>query len=527
MNDDPISCPNCSLRGDMLERGDEGEVECPVCGWEYQVEGDGVVLDDGGLDPDGPFGMDENEAEPDADGWRQVECTHCARRWPAEPGVDVLACPRCRHSIRVEDGEAVEPAEDLWEEYEPADDSDWVEGETPCPGCNAGAFEDGPYCVPLARGWLACEDCGWEFYDPVQYAEWVERMHERYGMWGRARRERVVVAADGSGDFPDLERALAHLADGGTLFIRPGVYAGPVRIPYRSVTLQGDGPVDSIDFLSGMCIQGGTVVLRGITLRQPLVVEQAVVRAEGCRFGGDDGPAVFVVGHRSRVRLRDCRLADAPDEGLHVAGGAVVRLFACRVENNAGGGVRVDNGSWIRLQDCDISRNGGSGIEARHGSGVFLRRCSIAENAGAGVAVRGRAVLSACEIRGQHGCGVLLGRRARAVLRRCRVRDGRGDGMRMKRRARAVLHDCAWCGNAGSGLVVGAGVKLVLRRGRLEGNGEFGGRLAATARASLHECACAGNQRGNWDLGAGAVISVRSRVSSAARDGSGPPALPW
>jgi hypothetical protein len=524
MTDDPITCPNCSLLGEMRVRGEEGEVECPGCAWEFQVEAEGDVLDDGGLDAEGPFGMDAEEAEPEADGWRQVECPHCVRRWPVEPGVDLLACPRCRHSIRVEDGEVLEPEEDLWEEYDPPDDEDCVEDQYPCPGCNAGAYGGGSYYVPLARGWLACEDCGWEFYDPVQYAQWVERMHERYGMWGRPLRDRVIVAADGTGDFPDLEAALAHTPDGGTLLIRPGVYAGPVRIPYRTITLQGEGPDNSNDLLSGMCVQGGTVVLRGITLRQPLVVEQAVVRAEGCYFEGEDGPAVSVVGHRCRVRLRDCRLSDSREEGLHVSGGAVVRLFGCRLEGNAAGGVRVDPGAWVRLQDCEICRNGGRGIEARPSSAVFLRRCTVAENAGPGVAVRGgRAVLSRSDIRGQQGCGVLLGPRARAVLLRCRIRDGRADGVRLKERARAFFQDCVCSGNESTGLVAGPGSRSALQRCELQGNGAFGGRLSATARASLRDCDSAANRRGGWDVQPGGLISVRSR---RALSDPGDPALP-
>ena len=52
---------------------------CPCCGWEFSLEDeDGAVGDDGGLDSEGPFHVDE-EGELSAENLVGVRCPFCTR----------------------------------------------------------------------------------------------------------------------------------------------------------------------------------------------------------------------------------------------------------------------------------------------------------------------------------------------------------------------------------------------------------------------------------------------------------------
>jgi len=55
----------------------------------------------------------------------------------------------------------------------------------------------------------------------------------------------IVVAADGSGDYTTITKAVAAAHDGDTLMIRPGDYTDAVVID-KDITLMGDGPRDEI-----------------------------------------------------------------------------------------------------------------------------------------------------------------------------------------------------------------------------------------------------------------------------------------
>src|SRR5262249_13412641 len=83
-----VVCPACSqnftvppeeLATCHRPAGVEGpvEAECPTCGWEFSVDEDGEVLDDGGVEFDPLFAVND-EGELDAEDLIVVRCPFCA-----------------------------------------------------------------------------------------------------------------------------------------------------------------------------------------------------------------------------------------------------------------------------------------------------------------------------------------------------------------------------------------------------------------------------------------------------------------
>jgi hypothetical protein len=97
------------------------EVECPVCGSEFAVDGDGEVIDEGEGDDDWLFEVNA-DGELEVEDLSSVTCGHCGHRHEVgESGI--TACPRCRRVLVIGDGEEVD------EEWRPTDswaeDDDW------------------------------------------------------------------------------------------------------------------------------------------------------------------------------------------------------------------------------------------------------------------------------------------------------------------------------------------------------------------------------------------------------------------
>src|SRR5262245_5961468 len=199
----------------------------------------------------------------------------------------------------------------------------------------------------------------------------------------RRRRERVV-AADGSGQFTDLAQVIDPYREVTRVRIRPGHYPATAEILRGRLLIEGDGPAEEIVLAGGLRIDGGVVVLRGVTLAGPVQADHASFWAEGCTFrGAPDG--LHVSGSTADARLRRCQFHGCA-VGVRVTDGASLRLHDCAVAGG-GDGLLVGAGSWVRLQGCEV-RGNGAGVRTEERTAVFLHRCVVADNA-AGVVFDG------------------------------------------------------------------------------------------------------------------------------------------
>src|SRR5262249_18935659 len=176
--------------------------------------------------------------------------------------------------------------------------------------------------LALDHGWVLCQDCGREFHSEELFRELVPWQREERRRRKDTGQRRLVVAADGSGDFKCLASAVERITDGGVILIRPGVYSAQVPLALRRLTLRGDGPAEEIHLTGELEMVGSRLRLQGLALKRAVRV------------------------HRSRLRLVDCILRGAEQTGLEVTGArTAIRLRGCRIEQCGAFGVRATPGT--------------------------------------------------------------------------------------------------------------------------------------------------------------------------------------
>lgn len=514
------ACPACQHRWDFPDPTPAGadplhwsvysdpleEVVCPCCGWEFAVEDeDGSVLDDGDLDSEGPFHVDD-EGELSAENLLTVRCPFCTRAVEVTEG-DWLRCPGCRHTFQVEGGRALRPGSYLHPEgIDPGDEDDLYhlyDAETTCPCCDEGYWDEEGFVTSLVAtldGHVQCTHCGEAFEDPELHAELA---HGQGGLPNPRNLPTLRVAADGSGEYTSLARAHQLIRyEGGRIRLGPGRYADNLDSYGERLVLAADGPAEAVVLPGKLRFHGSRVVLRGLILTGEVVAIQGRVTLIDCVLRG---ARLAARGCRADLRLRRCRVELAPAAGVHATGGASLRLTDCIVTESGGAGVLVTRGAWARLRGCRVEDNRGDGARAEQGSTLFLHRCAVARNAGRGVALRGgRAILRDCGLSGQRRAGVEAGARARLVLLGCQVSGGESVGVRLCD-VRAVVCDTAVRGQEGRGMVVGGRARVAVRRCEITGNGA-GVRLGRSAGASVRALRCEGNRSADWDVAPGGMV---------------------
>ena len=200
---------------------------------------------------------------------------------------------------------------------------------------------------------------------------------------------RAVVAADGSGDFRTIQRAVDHVLDHPPdsvgrviLEIRPGVYSERVKIPQDKprVTLAGSG-ADSTVISYGM--SAGTA---GGTFFSPVVeVDGGAFEARNISFEnsfGTGSQAVAVSVHSDRAVFRHCRFIGWQDTLYAASGRHYYR--DCFIE----GHVDFIFGNAAAVFDrCEI-RSRGAGYITAHSrtrsdepTGFVFRQCRLTAEA--------------------------------------------------------------------------------------------------------------------------------------------------
>jgi hypothetical protein len=182
----------------------------------------------------------------------------------------------------------------------------------------------------------------------------------------------------------DLAAAVAAAADGDTLYICAGTYAGGITIG-RNITLIGAG-----QDADGAVIEGGSPVLTILA-----GTESEPVGLRNLRIQDGTGPGIHLPSPR-HLTITDCNVSGndaAVGGGVFIQGGALL-MTRCTVEDNQvsiqGGGLFNNNGQTT-LIDCHIQSNFalfGGGISTVGGA-LTLRGTRVSGNfasSGSGIA---------------------------------------------------------------------------------------------------------------------------------------------
>jgi hypothetical protein len=470
-----IACPNCSQpcsvypptdatlgRFDTL-RG-EKEIACPTCGWEFVINSEGVVADDGEAEPEAELVVDAegNVGEPEAD-------DDPFPSWHGSASLNAEA--RGRHSWR-------DYAADPFEPDENEEDGESVHRVSAviCPNCRQ-VFRD---------GWLGpihCPGCLWQFRVDTDRSEddYEEGEDDFYDFANpqspeaRALRP-LVVSPSGQDDFTSIREALARAEPGRRIRVRPGLYEEEIAVN-TPVEIVGAGPREQVIIVGrrGPCLtmQCSTAVVRGLTLR-------------GLDRGKDRKAAAVELDFG---RIEDCAITSASPTCVRMRGGS---LCHCRIHDGESAGVVASAGS---IEDCEVLCNGGPGVCVDKEGSALIVRCHVHEGYAEGIviAVGGQATLVECDVWANAKAGVVV-QGERTLLWKCRIHDGAAEGIRIPTEGVAFVEHCAIFANARAGLRV-AGGSVYVWRSRFHDGRNIGIALGGGGVIDLRHCTVYRNAR--------------------------------
>ena len=350
------------------------------------------------------------------------------------------------------------------------------------------------------------------------------------------RSTRIVVSADGLGDFTTIGAAVAASAPGTRIAVRPGLYDESVVVD-RPVEIVGDGPPDHIVVRSaaGSCIRldADEALVRGLTLRCvagrgataffAVDVGRGRLVLEDCDVSSDSLACVGIHGAEARPLIRRCAVHGGADAGVYAFDGASGEIEACDIFENANVGVAITAGASPVVRECRIFRGGNAGVVSWAGGAGTIERCEIFENAQAGVGISdgGHPIVTGCRIRDGGNSGVFVhdggngsivgcdvsGHREAEIaittgsapaLRGCTIHDG-AVGVLVASEG-ATLEACEITRNAEAGVALLPGSRPTAYRCRVHGNGGHAVRAEAGAAGTFVACDLGGNAGGAWHV---------------------------
>lgn len=268
---------------------------------------------------------------------------------------------------------------------------------------------------------------------------------------------RLTVAADGSGDYALISRAVEAAPPGALIEVQPGEYRDHIVLE-KAVEVAGTGRREA--------------VVRGV--RGPALLstaEGAVVRNLRLTVGEEAQSAAVLV-KAGDLRLQDCEANSESLSCIEVSGGTPT-VAGCLVREGQRSGIYVRDGAGGIYEDTTVRDCGGAGIAVSDGAPPIVRRTVIERCAQGGVNVYddGRGVFEHVEVSRCARAGFAVSRGGDPLVRFCKVHDNPDDGIAIMEDGRGTFeHNEVW-GNGGNGVLVHSGTASTVRHNRIEGNG--------------------------------------------------------
>ncbi|MGW7576439.1 right-handed parallel beta-helix repeat-containing protein [Streptomyces sp. NPDC054765] len=192
-------------------------------------------------------------------------------------------------------------------------------------------------------------------------------------------------------------------------------------------------------------------------------------------------------GERARTQLRDCRIRQCPEHGIHVIEDAFLWAEDVRIEEVRMTGLVVEGGDAVLrrghvsgaltgvhletrhrplLAECEISGTGRTGIHIGTGTTALLQECKVSRTGSAGVLLDegGAAQLYKCEVTDTEGTAVVIWAGSRPQLREVTIARSAKNGCYVGDGAQPLLEDCDISATEFPALYIGAKATPVLRR---------------------------------------------------------------
>ncbi len=235
------------------------------------------------------------------------------------------------------------------------------------------------------------------------------------GLVGTASGELILVAPDGSGDYPNLYEAIVAAADGDTIALEDGVFSGPGNRELEPGSK--DLVIMSLSDNPKTCLIDGEQAFRAFRLDGSSSSELTIqgigmINGTATFFGG----AIYLTGW-SRPVIKNCffyRNITPSNGGAICVTHASPSIVGCEFRENVsleqqGGAISFTVSNYSSIIDCEFYEN-----EARYGGGLQLQDCdtfvsgcyfegNMSENYGAGLkTVSGDPTITDCVFVGNH-----------------------------------------------------------------------------------------------------------------------------
>jgi len=178
----------------------------------------------------------------------------------------------------------------------------------------------------------------------------------------------IVVAADGSGDYRTIGRAIDAADDGDVILVRPGRYEEEVEVEdVDDIELIGSGPgmtiIDADDGYAALALNCDGVIVSGFTLT------------------GAGSHGIYVKdGHHM---IDHCLVYDNDDRGIYISNmfgeGSAEIEYCTIVDNEVSGIYSVDDNDDTEISYCIIARNG-RGIVSDANEGGMTIEYNVLDN---------------------------------------------------------------------------------------------------------------------------------------------------
>ncbi|GAA5199761.1 right-handed parallel beta-helix repeat-containing protein [Rugosimonospora acidiphila] len=314
------------------------------------------------------------------------------------------------------------------------------------------------------------------------------------------------MAARGWGNHRTIGSALRAAADGGVVVVAPGVYQETLVVD-RDVTITAEATDGTVVLTSaegpGLHVRAGTVGVRGLTMRAPVLVSAGALALQDC----DISVGELALTGWAVADITGCRIHHCDDAAVRANGDSRIQVTNCAVEDVEGSGIAMAQSSQARLVTTTVSRVTAAGLHLSDSAASCVVDCEIAE---AGE------------------CGVLVDDDAALVIHSSRLRDIGGDAVRVTDCCariddgsstvdggvdpRAVggvtVVDTTITRAVGSGILATGAAQLSIDRSHVRDAGKAGIFATGTSTLSLAGCGIIGS------ASTGLVVQKSARLSA-------------
>lgn len=297
----------------------------------------------------------------------------------------------------------------------------------------------------------------------------------------------VVVASSGPADFRTILGAVHGAPPGAQIHVRPGTYEESIPVS-RDLVIEGDGPPGSVIIRApNACIAvgGGTVTLRGLTIRQDDTKPGRFGRLLG--HGGDaDAPSPKSVPPRvaaisvngGHLVVDGCAISAVTGAAIG-AGGAPTTPRTLEVRGSRfhrmTGGIAVLDGMVATIDDTEFDEWVLDAVWVKGpASRIDLRRCRFHDGEGQAVYLDAgaTAVIEDTSITAVKAGVFIADPETEALIRASTFEHCTGFGVGVRAGARAVLDGNSVTDSKIGFRMFGAGTRVEISGGRLQDNAE-------------------------------------------------------